>query len=47
MVSEEKGGGGSGGAEGSKVGLTNPKEPRLQINDTSAEASVWSVGAVQ
>lgn len=36
-----------GGAEGSMVGLTNPKEPRLQINYTSSEASVWSVRAVQ
>lgn len=40
---EERG----GGAEGSMVGLTNPKEPRLQINYTSSEASVWSVRAVQ
>lgn len=47
MVSEGGRGKRGGGAEGSIVGLTNPKEPRLQINYTSSEASVWSVRAVQ
>lgn len=47
------GGGRGGGGVGVEVprerifGPMNPKEPRIQINYTSSEASDWSVWAVQ